>query len=98
MRHLSQPKIGARLARTLVRAAALAALIASVQGCSLISLKSPDKPLSARDLNARILTHEFSAHFIAAVEESADRMSAGTADPVVRNNTLRWKIAASETS
>ena len=35
---------------------AIAALLA---GCSLLSIKSPEKPLSPRDLNARILAHGF---------------------------------------
>jgi hypothetical protein len=78
--------------------AAVAAMMTSVSSCSLVTLKSPEKPLSARDLNARILTHEFSAHFIVAVEQTADEMSAGTENPVVRLNVLRWKIAASSAS
>jgi len=82
----------------LLRRAALAALMASVASCSLISLKSPEKPLSTRDLNARILTHEYSAHFIAAVEQTADQISAATEDPAARLNALRWKIAALDTS
>ena len=84
--------------RPLVRVATLAALMASVVSCSLISWKSPEKPLSTRDLNARILTHEYSAHFIAAVEQTADQISAATEDPAVRLNALRWKIAASDKS
>src|SRR3989440_5430528 len=44
---------------------AAAALLLCVAGCSLISLKTPERPLSSRDLNARILTREFSYHFIA---------------------------------
>jgi hypothetical protein len=87
-----------RLASRMVCAAALAAMMTSVPGCSLVSLKSPEKPLSTRDLNARILTHEFSARFTAAVEQTADEMSAGTEDPVVRLNALRWKIAATGAS
>ncbi len=81
-----------------LRLAASAALIASLASCSLVSLKSPEKPLSTRDLNARILTHEYSAHFIAAVVQTADRISAGTEDPAARLNALRWKIAASDNS
>ena len=93
------PSAGAvRMLRPLVRVATLAALMASVVSCSLISWKSPEKPLSTRDLNARILTHEYSAHFIAAVEQTADQISAATEDPAVRLNALRWKIAASDKS
>jgi hypothetical protein len=82
----------------LLRAGAFTALLASLASCSLISLKSPEKPLSTRDLNARILTHEYSAHFIAAVEQTADQISAATEDPAARLNALRWKIAASDRS
>ena len=89
---------GVRMLRPLLRVATLAALMASVASCSLISWKSPEKPLSTRDLNARILTHEYSAHFIAAVEQTADQISAATEDPAVRLNALRWKIAASDKS
>jgi len=96
--HRSPSAGGVRMLRPLVRVATLAALMASVVSCSLISWKSPEKPLSTRDLNARILTHEYSAHFIAAVEQTADQISAATEDPAVRLNALRWKIAASDKS
>jgi hypothetical protein len=89
---------GAAFPRSLVRAAACAALLASIAGCSLVSIKSPEKPLSARDLNARLLTHEYSAHFIAAVEQTANQISGASADPAVRINALRWKMAASANS
>ncbi len=89
---------GAAWLRPLTRAAAGAVLLAGIASCSLISIKSPEKPLSARDLNARLLTHEYSAHFIAAVEQSADQIAAASADPAVRMNALRWKIAASAKS
>ena len=75
----------------------LAATLA-VAGCSLISVKTPERPLSARDLNARILTREFSYHFIAAVGQCADEIAAGESDPAVRANALRWKISAAAAS
>jgi hypothetical protein len=73
-------------------------VLADLAGCSLVSIKSPEKPLSARDLNARILTYEYSAHFLGAVQETADAIAAGTDDTQVRLNTLRWKIAAAAAS
>ena len=88
----------ARMARTLACAVALAAMMTSISSCSLVSVKTPEKPLSTRDLNARILTHEFSARFIVAVEQTADEMSAATGEPAVHLNVLRWKIAASSAS
>ncbi len=82
----------------MIRRIAFAALMMVTAGCSLVSLKSPEKPLSTRDLNARVLTHEFSARFIVAVGQAADGIAAGADDPAVRSNALRWKIAAAGAS
>ncbi len=71
--------------------AALSGVLAS---CSLISLKSPERPLSPRDLNARILTRELSAQFVTSVSRCADDIAASEHDPAVLDNTLRWEIAA----
>jgi hypothetical protein len=83
-----------RLARARVALTALGVLVAGLPGCSLISIKSPEKPLSARDLNARVLTHEYSTHFITSVAQTADQISVTSDDNDVRLNALRWKIAA----
>jgi hypothetical protein len=69
-----------------------------VSGCSLVSLKSPERPLSTRDLNARILTRQFSVDFIAAVEQCADTIAVSDPDPNIQRNALRWKIAATTES
>jgi hypothetical protein len=95
-RHRAQTET--RMVRSLTYATIAALFLTNVASCSLISIKSPEKPLSTRDLNARILTHEFSAHFITAVEQGADDIAAGTDNPAVRLNSLRWKIAAASTS
>jgi hypothetical protein len=71
-----------------------ATALVTLAGCSLISLKTPERPLSARDLNARLLTRELSAQFIAAVEHDVDGITAAEEDPVVVDNALRWEIAA----
>jgi hypothetical protein len=39
------------------------ALLGTLQGCSLISLKSPGTPLSQRELNARMMTREYADYF-----------------------------------
>ncbi|HXY98226.1 MAG TPA: hypothetical protein VEH00_14790 [Steroidobacteraceae bacterium] len=70
------------------------ALWLALSSCSLLSVKSPERPLSPRDLNARILTRELSAQFVAAVSRSADDIAASEHDPRVLENTLRWEIAA----
>ena len=70
------------------------ALSLALTSCSLISLKSPERPLSPRDLNARILTRELSAQFVTSVSRCADDIAAAERDPAVLDNTLRWEIAA----
>jgi hypothetical protein len=67
-------------------------LLTGLAGCSLVSIKSPEKPLSARDLNTRLLTRQYSAYFIVTVERCADAIS--EEDEGVASNALRWKIAA----
>jgi hypothetical protein len=81
--------------RFLVAALSLMLLLS---GCSLLSLKSPERPLSTRDLNARILTRQFSGDFIAAVEQCADNIAVSDPDPNIQRNALRWKIAATTQS
>lgn len=70
------------------------ALSLALSSCSLISLKSPERPLSPRDLNARILTRELSAQFVTSVSRCADDIAGSERDPAVLNNALRWEIAA----
>ena len=82
------------MSRTLKRTM-LAALATCTAACSLLTIKSPEKPLSARDLNARILTHELAMHFNVSVEQAADDIALHTGEFAVRTNALRWKIAAS---
>ncbi|HEX4389455.1 MAG TPA: hypothetical protein VH109_12590 [Steroidobacteraceae bacterium] len=67
-------------------------LLIGLAGCSLISLKSPERPLSTRDANARVLTRQYSSYFIVTVERCADAISAE--DEQAASNALRWKIAA----
>jgi len=81
-----------------LRAAAAAVAILALSDCSLISVKTPEKPLSPRDLNARILTHEYSGRFIAGIAEAADEIASTSGGKSARIDTLRWKIASSVAS
>ena len=74
--------------------ASLAAALALLGGCSLLSVKTPEKPLPPRDLQARILTRELAAQFMVAVQRCATGIAANEQDPQVLDNTLRWEIAA----
>ena len=67
---------------------------ALLPGCSLISLQSPEKPLTTQELNTRILVRELSAQFIAAVGRSAESIASSEDDQEVLDNTLRWEIEA----
>src|SRR6516164_249912 len=73
-------------------------LVAALAGCSLVSFKSPERPLSARDMNARILTRELTTHFIEANGRNTDSILATETDPAVINNTLRWEVGVIVTS
>jgi hypothetical protein len=76
------------------RLLACLSLVLCVEGCSLVALKSPERPLSTRDLNTRMLTREFSYHFISAVEQRADEIANSESDPRIVASALRWKIGA----
>jgi hypothetical protein len=80
------------------RLLACAALLGSLAACSLISLKSPERPLPARDLNARLLTRELSSQFVASVARCGQEIAANETDPAVLENALRWEIGAVEQS
>jgi hypothetical protein len=80
--------------------AALAALLAlsALTGCSLISLKTPERPLSDRDMNARLLTRELTTHFLELSARSTDNILATETDPAVIEHTLRWELGVIESS
>jgi hypothetical protein len=85
-----------RPGRLRLRAQVLATclLLAALAGCSLVSLKSPERPLSTRDLNSRMLTRELALGFIGSVGRCAQEISASEHDPAVLDNTLRWELSA----
>jgi hypothetical protein len=83
-----------RLCRRAVLPLAGCALLLGGAGCSLISLKTPERPLSARDLNARLLTRELAAQFQSAVTRCAANIAATEEDATVLDNALRWEIGA----
>jgi hypothetical protein len=80
--------------------ARLAALcvLTGLASCSLISIKSPERPLSTRDMNARILTREATTHFLEASARSTDNILASESDPAVLEHTLRWELGVIQTS
>ncbi len=83
-----------RRRRALARLGSVALACAGLAACSLLSIKSPERPLSTRDLNARVLTRQFSADFIASVESCADDIGAAHPGTPIERAALRWKLIA----
>lgn len=73
-------------------------VLSGMSGCSLLTIKTPERPLSTRDLNARILTRDYSTRFVAAVEKCALDIAATEVDSQVLDSSLRWEIAAATQS
>jgi hypothetical protein len=66
----------------------------NLAGCSLLSIKSPERPLAPRELNARILTRELASQFMAGVGRVGEDVAGTDNNADVLDNTLRWEIAA----
>jgi hypothetical protein len=71
--------------------------VACLPGCSLITIESPEMPLSEREMNARLSTHRFVEHFIEVVTATADRISEAadaSEKQAVALDAIRWKLGA----
>lgn len=62
-------------------------------GCSLLSIKTPEVPLSPREQEARSLTREYAAHFADVVVRTVDDASDKN-DPGGNARAVRLKLAA----
>jgi len=69
-------------------------LAAFFQQCSLITIESRDDPLSTRELNARISTHEYGTELFQLIDATADSIITQSDDGLIQLNALRWKINA----
>jgi hypothetical protein len=70
----------------------LAGLILS--GCSLLTIKSPEIPLSPQEQEARLLTRDYAAHFSTVVTQVTDDAPHGDTDAAIRSQALRLKLGA----
>ena len=77
----------------LVRIAPLLAGLA-LTGCSLLTIKSPEIPLTPREQEARLLTRDYAAHFATTVTHLIDDAARGSGDVALRSRTLRLKLGA----
>jgi len=63
-------------------------------GCSLLTIKSPEIPLTASEQEARLLTRDYAAHFAATITHLIDDTSPADAGTAVRLQALRLKLGA----
>jgi hypothetical protein len=62
--------------------------------CSLLTIKSPETPLTAREQEARLLTRDYAAHFATIITHLMDDAPRGETDPAIRSQELRLKLGA----
>jgi hypothetical protein len=87
--HPAEQYFGAPLARVAPLLAAFA-----LTGCSLLTIKSPEVPLTAREQEARLLTRDYAAHFATTVTHLIDDSARGDAGTPIRSQALRLKLGA----
>jgi hypothetical protein len=61
-------------------------------GCSLISIKSPETPLTPREQESRLLTRDYAAHFAGTMTHLIDDAVHSDADPAILSQALRLKF------
>jgi hypothetical protein len=76
---------------TLRCAAPLLALL-TLAACSLVSIKSPEIPLTAREQEARLLTRDYAGHLASTMTHLIDDTVQSNADPAIRSQALRLKL------
>jgi len=80
------------LVRAAPRGMASLATLLVLTGCSLITIKSPETPLTAREQEARLLTRDYAAHFSSTMTHLIDESMRTDADPAIRSQALRLKL------
>jgi hypothetical protein len=63
-------------------------------GCSLLTIKSPETPLTAREQEARLLTRDYAAHFATTITHLVDGVTHASDDNAIRSQALRLKLGA----
>jgi hypothetical protein len=91
--HLITTLSAARTAPAARLAAPLLACIA-LTACSLLTIKSPEIPLTPREQEARLLTRDYAAHFATTTSHLIDDVARENTDPAIRLQALRLKLGA----
>jgi hypothetical protein len=82
------------LGATLWRVAPLLLAGVVLTGCSLVTIKSPETPLTAREQEARLLTRDYAAHFSTTITHLIDDAAHGNTSAATRSQALRLKLGA----
>lgn len=61
-------------------------------GCSLLTIKSPEVPLTPREQETRLLTRDYAAHFAATFTQLLDAAPLADAGPAFKVQALRLKL------
>src|ERR1700686_4643394 len=87
--HPRKQHLGATLAR-------ISPLLAGfvLTGCSLLTIKSPEIPLTTREQEARLLSRDYAAHFATTIAHLIDDAPRGDAGTAIRSQALRLKLGA----
>jgi hypothetical protein len=72
--------------------ALLSVALSALPACSLLSIKTPETPLTPREQEARLLTREYAEHFNGAMILAIDDAAASQTDPAVRALALQLKL------
>ena len=65
-----------------------------LSGCSLLTIKSPETPLTPREQEARLLTRDYAAHFATTITHLIDDAELADNDPALKLQALRLKLGA----
>jgi hypothetical protein len=63
-----------------------------IGGCSLLTIKSPEVPLTPEQQDARLLTRDYASHFATTMTHLIDEVAAKENDPAVKSHALRLKL------
>ncbi len=63
-------------------------------GCSLLTIKSPETPLTPHEQEVRLLTRDYAAHFTTTVAQLMDDATRADSNPARRSQALRLKLGA----
>jgi hypothetical protein len=74
------------------RCTLLSVALCILPACSLLSIKTPETPLTPREQEARLLTRDYAEHFNGAMIRALDDAAIRETDPAVRSLALQLKL------